>query len=75
MRWGLAVSARGQTGQSDAIHSPEAWGERCSQIDHAGRRVDRGRLQNSYLLLAERLAHDVEPTGEWRVAEAAFAFP
>src|SRR6266566_4115912 len=25
MRWGLAVSAIGQTGQSDAIHSPEAW--------------------------------------------------
>jgi len=25
MRWGLAVSAMGQTGQSDAIHSPEAW--------------------------------------------------
>jgi hypothetical protein len=24
MRWGLAVSATGQTGQSDAIHSPEA---------------------------------------------------
>src|SRR6476619_1646862 len=24
MRWGLAVSAIGQTGQSDAIHSPEA---------------------------------------------------
>src|SRR5262249_51573100 len=25
MRWGLAVSAIGQTGQSEAIHSPEAW--------------------------------------------------
>src|SRR6516165_588164 len=25
MRWGLAVSAIGQIGQSDAIHSPEAW--------------------------------------------------
>jgi hypothetical protein len=25
MRWGLAVSAIAQTGQSDAIHSPEAW--------------------------------------------------
>jgi hypothetical protein len=25
MRWGLAVSAIGQTGQSDAIYSPEAW--------------------------------------------------
>ena len=24
MRWGLAVSATGQTGQSDAIYSPEA---------------------------------------------------
>jgi len=24
MRWGLVVSAMGQTGQSDAIHSPEA---------------------------------------------------
>src|SRR5262245_13543144 len=25
MRWGLAASAIGQTSQSDAIHSPEAW--------------------------------------------------
>src|SRR5215831_7484565 len=25
MRWGLAVSTMGQTGQSEAIHSPEAW--------------------------------------------------
>jgi O-methyltransferase len=25
MRWGFAVSATGQTGQSEAIHSPEAW--------------------------------------------------
>src|SRR6516225_6587187 len=25
MRWGFAVSAIGQTGQSEAIHSPEAW--------------------------------------------------
>src|SRR5215470_19301461 len=25
MRWGLAVSAMGQIGQSEAIHSPEAW--------------------------------------------------
>jgi hypothetical protein len=25
MRWGLAVSAMGQTGQSEAIHSSEAW--------------------------------------------------
>src|SRR5262249_44741385 len=25
MRWGLAVSAMGQTGQSEAIHSPEVW--------------------------------------------------
>src|SRR5262249_14242244 len=25
MRWGLAVSPMGQTGQSEAIHSPEAW--------------------------------------------------
>src|SRR5215813_8233835 len=25
MRWGLAVSAIGHTGQSEAIHSPEAW--------------------------------------------------
>src|SRR5262249_53394887 len=25
MRWGFAISAIAQTGQSDAIHSPEAW--------------------------------------------------
>ena len=26
-------------------------------------------------MLPQRLAHDVEPTGERRIAEAAFAFP
>jgi hypothetical protein len=25
MRWGFAVSATAHTGQSEAIHSPEAW--------------------------------------------------
>ena len=25
MRWGFAISVIGQTGQSEAIHSPEAW--------------------------------------------------
>jgi hypothetical protein len=41
MRSGLAVSAIGQTGQSEVAGSV---GERGGQIDHAGGLVDRGRL-------------------------------
>ena len=36
MRCGCAVSLAAQTGQSEAIHSPEAWANRGGQIDHLG---------------------------------------
>ena len=62
MRCGLAVSAIGQTGQSEAIHSPEAWASSGGQVDHAGGLVDRGGLDGRDLMLPERLAHDFEAT-------------
>ena len=49
--------------------------ERGGQIDHAGGLVDGGRLNGRDLMLPERLAHDVEATGEGRIAEAALALP
>jgi hypothetical protein len=69
MRWGLAVSAIGQTGQSDC--DPFAGGvpKRGGQIDHPGGLVDGGRLHGRGLMLPERLAHDVEATGErWLIS-------
>jgi hypothetical protein len=72
MRWGFAVSARGQTGQSDVIYSQE---ERRGQIDHASGLIDGGRLYRGDLVLAERLAHDIEATGKRRIAKAAPALP
>src|SRR5262249_25225124 len=50
-------------------------GERGGQIDHAGALIDGGRLLSGDLVLPQRLTHDVEPTRERRIAEAAFAFP
>src|SRR5262249_35440117 len=50
-------------------------GERGGQIDHASGLIDRGRLKGGDLMLSQRLAHDVEPAGERRIAEAALAVP
>ena len=49
--------------------------KRGGQIDHSGRMVDGGRLHGRNLMLAERLAHDVEATRERRIAEAALPLP
>jgi hypothetical protein len=40
----LAVSAIGQTGQSEAIHSPEAWASVVVKLTNAGVVIDGGRL-------------------------------
>src|SRR5262245_33007204 len=48
-------------------------GERGGQMDHPGGLIDRGRLKGGDLVLTQRLAHDIEPTGERRIAEAALA--
>ena len=67
MRWGLTLSGDRQTGQSDAIHSPEACASRGGQIDHPSGLVDGGGLHRGDLMLPQRLAHDVEPAGERRI--------
>jgi hypothetical protein len=33
MRFGLAMSSRGQTGQSEAIHSPDEWHSRVAGVE------------------------------------------
>ena len=50
-------------------------GQHGRELDHAGRLIDGGGLYGGDLVLAERLAHDVEPAGERRVAKAALAVP
>jgi hypothetical protein len=45
------------------------------QIDDAGRLVDGRRLHRGDLVLAQRLAHDIEAAGERSIAEAALAVP
>src|SRR6476660_1526100 len=47
-------------------------GEQGGQVQHPGALVDRCRLNDCDLLLAQRLANDFEATGQGRVAEAAF---
>ena len=44
--------------------------KRGGQIDHPGGLVDGGGLHGGNLMLPERLAHDVEATGEGRITEA-----
>jgi hypothetical protein len=51
----VAVSLMPQTGQSSAIHSPEACAYNASGL------VNRGGLHGRDLMLAQGPAHDVEP--------------
>ena len=49
--------------------------EHRGEANESGVLVDRGRLHRRDLVLAERLANDIEPAGERRIAERAIAFP
>jgi hypothetical protein len=49
---GVAVSATGQIGQSEAIHSPEAWASMVVRLSIPGGRVDRGGSHRRDLVLA-----------------------
>ena len=75
MRWGLAVSAMGHTGQSEAIHWPDAWASIVVKLTKPRRLVDRGAMDGGDLMLTERLAHDVEATRQRGIAEGALSLP
>src|SRR3954471_10288315 len=49
--------------------------KRGGQIDHPGGLVDGGGLHGRNLMLPQRLAHDVEATGERRITEATLPLP
>ena len=53
-----------QTGQSEAIHSPEACASTVREINDAGGLVDRRGLYCGDLMLAQRFANDIESTRE-----------
>jgi hypothetical protein len=63
MRCRVAVSLIAQTGQSEAIHSPEAWAR--AEPDDPSRLIDRGNLYSRDLMLAQGLACNVEPARQW----------
>ena len=50
----------GQTGQSEAIHSPEECASTVFRRTVRVGLVDRGGLHHGDLVLAERLAHEIE---------------
>ena len=50
-------------------------GEHGGQTDDAGRLIDRRGLHRCDLMLAERLAHDIEAVGERGIAEAPLPLP
>ena len=52
MRFGLAMSSREQTGQSEAIHSPDEWHSRVVTLTISRLVIDRGRLHSSDLVFA-----------------------
>jgi hypothetical protein len=62
MRWGLAISAMGQTGQSEAIHSPEACARTVVKLTRPDAWSIAVVLHGGDLMLTKRLAHDVEAT-------------
>src|SRR5215471_17528696 len=70
MRWGLAVSATGQTGQSEAIHSPEAWASMVVRltIPTVG---SMAVVCTVAISCCPSVLHDVEAARERRIAEAA----
>jgi hypothetical protein len=68
VRCGVAVSAMAQTGQSEAIHSPEAWARTVVKFT-ACRLVDGGGLDRGDLVLAQGFAHDTEPARQRRIAK------
>ena len=74
MRCGLAVSATGQTGQSEAIHSPAAWTGMVVRltIPTVGSIAVSARSRSR---AGPGLAHDVEAAGKRRIAGCAFALP
>ena len=45
--------------------------QRGGQLHHAGGGIDGGGLQRGDLVLAKRLAHNVEAARKWRIAETA----
>jgi hypothetical protein len=45
-----------QTGQSEAIHSPDAWASTVVKLTL----IDRGRLHGCDLMLTQSFAHNVE---------------
>jgi hypothetical protein len=57
-----------QTGQSEAIHSPAECAKTVVRLMMLAA-LDRRALHGSDLMLAQGLAYDLEPAGEWRIAE------
>ena len=69
-RWGLAVSTTGQTGQSDAIHSPEACASVVVKLTIPAV-VSMAVVCSVAISCWPRVgpAYDVEPAREWCTAE------
>ena len=64
-----AVSQMAHTGQSEEIHSPEACARTVVRLTVPARLVDGGGLHGGDLMLAQGLAHDVEPACQRGIAE------
>src|SRR5262245_405663 len=71
MRCGAAVSLIAQTGQSEAIHWPEAWAQNRTKPYDPRTLIDRSGLHRRDLMPAQGLAHDIEPARQWRITKAA----
>src|SRR5262249_45133737 len=75
MRWGLAVSAMGQTGQSDAIHSPEACASVVVRLTNPAVWSTAVVCTVAISCWPRGLRTMSKATGERGIAEAAFPIP
>jgi hypothetical protein len=50
-------------------------GERGREVDEPARLIDRRGLDGGDLVLAQRLAHNLETTREWCIAESPLLLP
>src|SRR5215203_3039742 len=70
MSFGFVMSAVRQIGQRALTHSPDPWASVVVSITMPLSRSTLRGLNDRKLMLAQRMADNVEPSREWRIAIA-----
>src|SRR5213082_3119621 len=73
MRCGVAVSPMAQIGQSEAIHSPDAWASTVVRLTRPAAWSIAVVCTVANLVLAQGLTHDLKAARQRRIAEVPCA--